>query len=422
MDPLCHTLVGASLARTRLARPGLDLQEPAAVPLAGVTLILAANLPDVDFLWYFLDADQALAHRRGWTHGLLAQAVLPLVLWGVMLAWDRVRRRRNPAVPPAPAGHLLGLAYLGVLTHPFLDWLNTYGMRWWMPFDGTWSYGDTLFIVDPWIWLVLGGAVFLAGPPRGWGPWAWRGLWAALAVMATGAVFLGPSELPGAVVARGLWISGLLGVAGLAVSGPVTPTRRRRWAEGAVAALAVYIAVGLVATFAGRRYVWEQLAGGEPPGTDQLMVGPLPYQPFVRDVVARTGGRYRYGRLHWLPAPRLEWHGSLPTLPDTPPVTTALGAPCVEGFVTWMRFPSARVTATGEETGADTAIDPGAGLERIEGMPQTSPEGLRVYLLDVRYARRPTSSFGGARVEVAETPGGELEPVCPAEATPRGQD
>ena len=30
-----------------------------------------------------------------------------------------------------------------------------------MPFDERWFYGDTLFIIDPWIWLGLGGALFL---------------------------------------------------------------------------------------------------------------------------------------------------------------------------------------------------------------------------------------------------------------------
>ena len=31
-----------------------------------------------------------------------------------------------------------------------------------MPFSDRWFYGDTLFIVDPWLWLILGGAVMLA--------------------------------------------------------------------------------------------------------------------------------------------------------------------------------------------------------------------------------------------------------------------
>ncbi|MFP3941203.1 MAG: metal-dependent hydrolase [Thermoanaerobaculia bacterium] len=91
MDPLTHTLVGASLAQTRLARLG-------ALPrrLAAGTLIVGANLPDVDAAAYFVSSDFALEHRRGWTHGVLAMVVLPLVLAGVAFAWDRLRRRRGP--------------------------------------------------------------------------------------------------------------------------------------------------------------------------------------------------------------------------------------------------------------------------------------------------------------------------------------
>src|SRR5205807_425639 len=81
-----------------------------------------------------------------------------------MVAWDRaIRRHRDPELAPASFGALLPIAFLGLLTHPLLDWMNTYGMRWWLPFDGRWTYGDSLFIVDPWLWLLLGGAVVLGG-------------------------------------------------------------------------------------------------------------------------------------------------------------------------------------------------------------------------------------------------------------------
>ena len=30
-----------------------------------------------------------------------------------------------------------------------------------MPFSGQWFYGDALFVIDPWFWLVVGGAAFL---------------------------------------------------------------------------------------------------------------------------------------------------------------------------------------------------------------------------------------------------------------------
>ena len=68
MDPLTHTLLGANLAATRLG---------ATTRLAGAALVIGANLPDVDAVTYFLGDDAALGLRRGWTHGVLALAVLP---------------------------------------------------------------------------------------------------------------------------------------------------------------------------------------------------------------------------------------------------------------------------------------------------------------------------------------------------------
>jgi inner membrane protein len=42
------------------------------------------------------------------------------------------------------------------VSHPSLDWLNTYGVRFLAPFSDRWFYGDTLYIVDPVLIIVLG--------------------------------------------------------------------------------------------------------------------------------------------------------------------------------------------------------------------------------------------------------------------------
>jgi inner membrane protein len=130
LDNVTHTLVGAALAQSGLRRR---------TPLALATLMVAANIPDVDGALYWMGASaSAYGLRRGWTHGVLALALWPFVLTGAALAWDRwVRRRRRPEADPAVPGALLWLALLGVVTHPLLDFLNTYGVRWLMPFSGT---------------------------------------------------------------------------------------------------------------------------------------------------------------------------------------------------------------------------------------------------------------------------------------------
>lgn len=147
MDNLCHSLVGLALARAGGARW---------TPRATATLVIGANLPDLDAVFAFAPA--GLMIRRGITHGLPALAILPFVLTVAMRAWDRWRPSAVPVVPR----RLVALALLGVWSHPALDWLNTYGMRWLMPIDGTWFYGDALFIVDPWLLVVLGVGAWLA--------------------------------------------------------------------------------------------------------------------------------------------------------------------------------------------------------------------------------------------------------------------
>ena len=60
MEPLAHTLAGACLAESGLKR---------LTPLATSTLLIAANIPDLDGACYLHSADLAFAFRRGWTHG-----------------------------------------------------------------------------------------------------------------------------------------------------------------------------------------------------------------------------------------------------------------------------------------------------------------------------------------------------------------
>ena len=152
MDNLTHSLVGALLGQAGLKRK---------TALAMPTLIIAANLPDIDAACFFwLDGAEHLGFRRGITHGPLAMLVLPLILWAAMLGWDRWRRRTRPDRPPVNASWLLALAYIGTLSHPALDWLNVYGVRLLEPFSGQWFYGDSIFIIDLWLWIGLGGALW----------------------------------------------------------------------------------------------------------------------------------------------------------------------------------------------------------------------------------------------------------------------
>ncbi len=144
MDPVCHTLVGASLGCTGLQRKSR---------YSRATLMIAANLPDIDVAAQFMGGTASYAFRRGVTHGIPALIILPFLLTLAVIGWHRWRGGRDG--PQFSARWIYILAVIGVWSHPTLDWLNTYGMRWLMPIVDRWYYGDTLFIIDWILWLVL---------------------------------------------------------------------------------------------------------------------------------------------------------------------------------------------------------------------------------------------------------------------------
>ncbi|PNQ76499.1 metal-dependent hydrolase [Erythrobacter sp. SAORIC-644] len=151
MDNLTHSLVGALLGQA-----GLKKKTGLAMP----ALIIGANLPDVDAACFFwLDGVEHLGFRRGITHGPPALVLLPLILAGLLWGFDRwqARRGRRPATRRSVNFKWLYLlSLIGCLTHPAFDWLNSYGIRLLEPFSHRWFYGDTLFIIDVWLWALLG--------------------------------------------------------------------------------------------------------------------------------------------------------------------------------------------------------------------------------------------------------------------------
>ena len=155
MDNLTHSLVGALLGQM-----GLKEKTGLAMP----TLIIAANLPDLD-AGCAIYGIESLSMRRGITHGPIALILVPVLLWALMIGFDRWQawRGKRPAGRlPVHKGWLLALAYIGCLSHPALDWLNNYGVRLLEPFSPRWFYGDSIFIIDLWIWIALGVSVWLS--------------------------------------------------------------------------------------------------------------------------------------------------------------------------------------------------------------------------------------------------------------------
>jgi inner membrane protein len=157
MDNLTHSLAGALIGQA-----GLKKKTGLAMP----ALIIGANLPDVDAACFFwLEGVEHLAFRRGITHGPPALLLLPLLLAGLLWGWDRWQTRsgrRPEGRLPVHFGWLYGLAFIGALSHPALDWMNVYGIRLLEPFSSRWFYGDVLFIIDIWLWLGMGLGLWLS--------------------------------------------------------------------------------------------------------------------------------------------------------------------------------------------------------------------------------------------------------------------
>lgn len=389
VDPLTHTLFGAVLADTGLRRQSA---------LATATLVIGANLPDIDVVAHFVDMDASLAWRRGWSHGVLALVVLPLALTAVMVGFDRWRRRRGHRGPPVDAARLLPLAALGVVSHPLLDWLNTYGVRLLMPFDGRWFYGDALFIVDPWLWLLLGGALFLG---RSSGRRA-LAAWSALGLLMTAAVLVGAEGHPWA---PWVWFAGVATLVVVRFGRATSPMRRDPIARGALAVALVYMGLMVLGSEWAETAAADDLAAAGVATTAPPRVGPERLDPSLRLVVAPVDGGYRVGTIRPLRTPRLQLEPYLVPAVATSWTTNPSGSPdasspdasspdplaivdaaqagrCVAGFVGWMRLPFAVV--------------------------DEAPDGYRVHLLDARYRRAPGDGFGGATVWVGE----DLAAVC----------
>jgi inner membrane protein len=205
MDNLSHSvaslLAGEILHRSLRAEADAD-QDTLRRTLMLTTCALAGNFPDLDLvLTPLLPAPLGyLLHHRGHTHTLLyafPQAMLLAAL--LYLLWPAARRLLRSSAS-ARIGFGLSLA-VGFGLHLAMDYLNSYGLHPFHPFDSGWVYGDMVFILEPVFWVVFGipmvmtlkwrplRRLLLLAAPLALGLFAWRGFlaWQSLAaLLATG--------------------------------------------------------------------------------------------------------------------------------------------------------------------------------------------------------------------------------------------
>lgn len=169
MDNVTHSLAGLLLAEAAVRlRVKVERAEPTPRfrATAALASMVAANLPDADLFYTGVGGDRLryMLYHRGYTHTILGALAGALVLWVAIAAAGRWRTRQR--LMPADHRWLLGLLLVSTLSHLVLDWTNSYGVHPFWPVDNRWRYGDAVFIVEPWFWVVSVPALFLATASR----------------------------------------------------------------------------------------------------------------------------------------------------------------------------------------------------------------------------------------------------------------
>src|SRR5438552_18528293 len=133
LDNVTHTLVAATLARTKLSRAGRGTT---------AALVLASNAPDIDIVATAGGALKYLEWHRGPTHGPIGIVGLGVATAGLVWIGRRVWNRRAATShetpddkPDAPFAMLVAISILGVLIHVLMDLPTSYGTRLLSPFD-----------------------------------------------------------------------------------------------------------------------------------------------------------------------------------------------------------------------------------------------------------------------------------------------
>jgi len=166
-----------------------------------------------------------------------------------------------------------------------------------MPFSSRWLYGDTLFIVDPWVWLAL----------------------------ALGIHFSRRRER-------------------LLRSSPAYP------AQVALAAVTLYVGAMALSSIAAARIVAAEVSSLSGRPVLATMAGPVLLQPLVRQFVTQQEGEYRVGTFRWLGRPHVD-RAEVVTFPSGrpshPAVLAAVESPVGRRFLGWARFPTFRVEQVG---------------------------------------------------------------------------
>ena len=286
MDNITHSLAGLVLAESAVqlrARMTGRASSAGFRTAAAISSLVAANLPDFDLLYTGVGGDRLayMLHHRGHTHTVVIAIVGAILLWGVASSVWRWRARVSPV--REDVNWLLGLVLVSTLSHLVLDWTNSYGVHPFWPFDDAWRYGDAVFIVEPWFWVVAVPVLVAASVRRS----ARVGL---SLILALGLVLAWRVDL----VSRGAAIALTIGAAAsILLARALRPGARIGVAVAAWVAVTLVMAAGASVARAAVR----QAVRSADPAAELLdvVVTPLPANPVCTSVITveRSGEVYR---------------------------------------------------------------------------------------------------------------------------------
>lgn len=281
MDNITHALAGMLLAEAvvQLFTPETQRPKPGFRRAAWLASAVANNFPDLDFIYLGITPGKIgyLLHHRGHTHTLVAALLLGvLTFFGVRALARRLRAGLDAREERA----ILGLSLAGGWLHIGMDLSNNYGVHPFWPLHDGWFYGDTIFIIEPWFWLLTVPPLLLAAERR------------------AARIALGLIPLLGIVLA---WVTPIAGVGtaaaltiGAALSGFAAYRLRSR--TRALAAIGASLAVVVVFS-TGSRLAKAQMRTAETglrePAFD-FVATPAPANPLCWNVISigRHADRY----------------------------------------------------------------------------------------------------------------------------------
>ena len=307
---------------------------------ATLTLILAANAPDIDVLTGLKDSITYLKYHRGISHSLIGITIIAIIIWGLMY-WMGKKVQPKPGLP-LNSRWLLLAAFLGTGSHLLLDFTNAYGVRPFLPFSGRWYAWDIMPIFDPLLLalLILGLAV----------PWLLRLV----------------SEEVGA--------------------------RKPRLVPGAVFCLCAMVALWGIRDFAHRRALSildSHTYSGEVP--QRFSALPVAVNPFTWTGVVETEASFHVVSVNALDANGVpEEMGTFEKPQPSPALAAAMKTPAGKIFLDFARFPWAQVDESEEgyqvslsdlrffhRCGAVARFHAGSGTGQEPADPVPKPSTLR---------------------------------------------